>query len=772
MSSAIKLLRMDDRAFVVLVEAIGHLRRLERSNRTASSFGEVALPSAIQLLLGDDRAFSIRSIALVGAIGHLLRLERSDRASSSFRVVTVPLAIQLLLGTIGLLPLDLPPWYERSGTFVVWRGGSAVSDPNSTRRRSGFFRQIHRLGKNDRTPSSFGKIRYPGRSNRTPSSFGDVTIPSTIQLLLGDDRTFAVRFTTLVEAIHRPNRRNRAPSSFGEVTSSSVIQLLLGDDWAFVIRSIALLGAIEHSRRASSSAIQLLLEDDRVFVIESTVLEGAIGHPRYIFIYYYYYYSDLRFFYTGILLFAMVYFVEYSDSTERCLIILKDENQSLESGVILLVREEAFENITDSQIPKDNFILLPKWSKEHSVFKVASLMAEGYTFSLVIPVLANIYSSLRQIHDSTSSLGHSNACFPIHYVHGWLALYFNTHYKAPTSLRGPCMVEFSDEVDPLWLLNLIVLIALVGNLDFIKSWYDLDEKIPKADLTNARYHWMIYVHENTLSQVYLHVPALHPSNHITLHYKEQLVEKTEEGTKCLVATSTPSAKFKFPTRSGADNVRKDLHILTTGKRLSTHTEDSQSNNDDRHWKRPKRPKKQSIDDEKPPIDVPDVPQFLDITSPMSSLGDHVLQIEGTTKSTASPEVLSTSDNSKTPIDNLVFDLRRKTAITLWESLRQKIICTPFERTLRLNENRILEETSTVQHRLTRLSAKEAKLEAKLKVVRIESSIIFENKIKLKQKQHEISKTCEEIDKLECAPIVGDADEKMLLALRESLEKTL
>uniref|UniRef100_A0A9I9EFN1 Uncharacterized protein n=1 Tax=Cucumis melo TaxID=3656 RepID=A0A9I9EFN1_CUCME len=81
-------------------------------------------------------------------------------------------------------------------------------------------------------------------------------------------------------------------------------------------------------------------------------------------------------------------------------------------------------------------------------------MAEGYTFSLVIPVLANIYSSLRQIHDSTSSLGHSNACFPIHYVHGWLALYFNTHYKAPTSLRGPCMVEFSDEGGAKYYINL------------------------------------------------------------------------------------------------------------------------------------------------------------------------------------------------------------------------------------------------------------------------------------------------------------------------------
>ena len=49
-------------------------------------------------------------------------------------------------------------------------------------------------------------------------------------------------------------------------------------------------------------------------------------------------------------------------------------------------------------------------------------------------------------------------------------------------------------------------------------------------------------------------------------------------------------------------------------------------------------------------------------------------------------------------------------------------------------------------------------------------IIFKNNMELKQKQHEISKTCEKIDKLECAPIVGDVDAKMLSALCESLEK--
>ncbi|KAA0031672.1 hypothetical protein E5676_scaffold409G00380 [Cucumis melo var. makuwa] len=49
----------------------------------------MTLPSAIQLLLGDDRTFAIKSTALVGPIRHLHRLEsRNDRAYSSFGEVT------------------------------------------------------------------------------------------------------------------------------------------------------------------------------------------------------------------------------------------------------------------------------------------------------------------------------------------------------------------------------------------------------------------------------------------------------------------------------------------------------------------------------------------------------------------------------------------------------------------------------------------------------------------------------------------------------------
>ncbi|TYJ97560.1 hypothetical protein E5676_scaffold85G00830 [Cucumis melo var. makuwa] len=140
--SVIQLPLGDDWAFVVrsttLVGAIRHLRtfvilrsdsivsdltftkgrssfyrqiyRPGRSNRTPSSFGEVALPSAFQLLLGGDRAFTVRSIALVGVIRHLHRLERSDRAPSLFGEVTSPSLIRLLLGddrTFGIRSITL-----------------------------------------------------------------------------------------------------------------------------------------------------------------------------------------------------------------------------------------------------------------------------------------------------------------------------------------------------------------------------------------------------------------------------------------------------------------------------------------------------------------------------------------------------------------------------------------------------------------------------------------------------------------------------------------
>ncbi|KAA0026302.1 hypothetical protein E6C27_scaffold19G003110 [Cucumis melo var. makuwa] len=95
---------------------------------------------------------------------------------------------------------------------VTKRGDSVVSDPTSIRGWSGFCHQIH----------------HTGRSDRAPLSFGDMTPPSTIQLLLGDDRAFSIRSTSLAEAIghlRHLERSNQVPSSFGEVTPLSARKL-------------------------------------------------------------------------------------------------------------------------------------------------------------------------------------------------------------------------------------------------------------------------------------------------------------------------------------------------------------------------------------------------------------------------------------------------------------------------------------------------------------------------------------------------------------------
>ena len=76
------------------------------------------------------------------------------------------------------------------------------------------------------------------------------------------------------------------------------------------------------------------------------------------------------------------------------------------------------------------------------VFRVASLMVEGHHYSLVVPVLANIYHGLGQITSAPNLIGRMDFCFPMHYVQGWLAHYFGTHYPIPTSVRGPKKINF------------------------------------------------------------------------------------------------------------------------------------------------------------------------------------------------------------------------------------------------------------------------------------------------------------------------------------------
>jgi len=77
-------------------------------------------------------------------------------------------------------------------------------------------------------------------------------------------------------------------------------------------------------------------------------------------------------------------------------------------------------------------------------FKMASFMASGREISLAIPVLASIYNGLNKI-STLSQLNQIKVCFPIHYVYGWLAHYFRTHYAFSNGPFIPTMVVYSGE---------------------------------------------------------------------------------------------------------------------------------------------------------------------------------------------------------------------------------------------------------------------------------------------------------------------------------------
>ncbi|KAH0645323.1 hypothetical protein KY284_033207 [Solanum tuberosum] len=84
------------------------------------------------------------------------------------------------------------------------------------------------------------------------------------------------------------------------------------------------------------------------------------------------------------------------------------------------------------------------WTWSERTFKMASFMASERKISLAILVLASIYNGLNKIL-TLSQLNQIKVCFPIHYVYGWLAHYFRTHYAFSNGPFIPTMVVYSGE---------------------------------------------------------------------------------------------------------------------------------------------------------------------------------------------------------------------------------------------------------------------------------------------------------------------------------------
>ncbi|XP_070671115.1 uncharacterized protein [Malus domestica] len=82
------------------------------------------------------------------------------------------------------------------------------------------------------------------------------------------------------------------------------------------------------------------------------------------------------------------------------------------------------------------------------VFKIASKMAAGESFSLAILVLANIYNGLSIVSNSASTKDRA-AVLPYHYVYGWLGEYFGTHFSLTTLDKSRPSSSTAAKIEPL-----------------------------------------------------------------------------------------------------------------------------------------------------------------------------------------------------------------------------------------------------------------------------------------------------------------------------------
>ncbi|KAA0059654.1 putative mitochondrial protein [Cucumis melo var. makuwa] len=246
------------------------------------------------------------------------------------------------------------------------------------------------------------------------------------------------------------------------------------------------------------------------------------------------------------------------------------------------------------------------------VFRVASLMAAGTIYSLAVPVLTNIYHGLGLITKASNLIGRMDFHFPMHYVHGWLAHYFGTHYPLPTEVRGPKITNFSGKG---WSIHFGEYEAreLIHNGARIQ-WH--------ANLQNRNKHErMVDTHDSSFLQT---------SYFTTQEPREQ-----------------PGGKEIRLVEAMAPNLEEEVKV---------HKNESDSSKSDRHWKRPLKKAKVSGDNPDgrglSALGVPDVP-------PLSPLNDHLeglIELDSDESLTGPHAVDSAFEEvgtSKTPVNKSV-----------------------------------------------------------------------------------------------------------------------
>ncbi|CAH9100234.1 unnamed protein product [Cuscuta europaea] len=72
------------------------------------------------------------------------------------------------------------------------------------------------------------------------------------------------------------------------------------------------------------------------------------------------------------------------------------------------------------------------------------MLARGKRVCLAVPVLASVYHGLNRISNAPAP-DQVRTCFPVHYVYGWLASYFDTHFKNEIQSTTPLMISYPGE---------------------------------------------------------------------------------------------------------------------------------------------------------------------------------------------------------------------------------------------------------------------------------------------------------------------------------------
>ncbi|TYK00336.1 hypothetical protein E5676_scaffold1923G00140 [Cucumis melo var. makuwa] len=249
------------------------------------------------------------------------------------------------------------------------------------------------------------------------------------------------------------------------------------------------------------------------------------------------------------------------------------------------------------------------------VFRAASLMAVGTIYSLVVPVLANIYHGLGE--------GGS--------------IYFG-EYEARELIHNGARIQWHANIQ-----NRSKHERMVDTHDssFLQmSYFDLPNDIggmpPAITLDNILYHWRICMRRNTLSELYLPARLLEPCKH------------------CHSSPSQPRLLKNRGSNLGGKEIRLvEAMAHNLEEEVKVRKDESDRSKCDRHWKRAL--KKAKVSGDHPDgrglsaLEVFDVP-------PLSPLNDHLEGLIGpdSDESLTGPHAVDSAfeevGTSKTPVN--------------------------------------------------------------------------------------------------------------------------